>query len=152
MYVCSDCGRLYEDQPVVTERHGELDGNWCETLPDTCSCGGNIEEAVKCAVCDDWYAPDSLTEGVCRYCLHHELTAENVESFVGTFEIEKCTFETNAAREYVFTSDEVNEILMRELKECLHTKKIMPSRLEDAMNTYLQDAWAEYLSEKSKGE
>lgn len=149
MYVCTKCGKLSEEQPTRREYHREVPGDSYETFVDSCKCGGEIEKAVKCAVCDDWYDADSLTEGVCRYCLHHELTPENVESFVGTFEIEKCTFEINAALEYIFTSDEVNEILMRELKECLHTKKIMPSRLEDAMNTYLQDAWAEFLAERS---
>jgi hypothetical protein len=38
---------------------------------------------------------------------------------------------------------------MREFKECLQTKKIMPSRLEDAIKTYLNDAWAEFLTERS---
>lgn len=149
VFICEDCGKLYDEQPVIKERHGELDGNWCETLPDTCACGGNIEEAVHCAVCDDWCSTEELVEGVCRYCLHHELTAENVKNFVGTFEIEKCTFEINAALEFIFTSDEVNEILMRELNECLETKRKMPSRLEDAMNNELQDDWAEFLAERS---
>ncbi len=149
MYACSDCGRLYDEQPVRRERHGELDGDWCEKFVE-CTCGGAIEEAVKCKVCDDWHSEDELTEGVCRYCLHHELTAENVEVFVGTFEIEKCTFEINAALEHVFSSEEVNEILMRELKEVLHTKRMMPSRLEDSIKTYLQDNWAQFLAEKGE--
>jgi hypothetical protein len=149
MYVCLDCGKLYDEQPTIQERHGELDGNWYETLPDTCICGGNIEEAVQCKVCDDWYSEDDLVEGVCGYCLHRNLQACTVEEFIDTFEIEKCTFEINAALEHVFTSDEVNEILMREFKECLHKKRKLPSRLENAMNTYLQDTWAEFLTERS---
>ena len=146
MYVCLDCGAVYEEQPTRTERHGELDGNWYETFVE-CPCGGAIEKAVECAVCGEWYSNDDLTEGVCDYCMHRNLNANNVEAFADTFEVEKCSFEVNAILEHVFSSEEVNEILMREFKQMLHTKRMMPTRLEDSMKTYLQDDWANFLAE-----
>ena len=147
MYICPDCGKLFDEEPTAQESRDYGEGKCFETVSIPCACGTYPEEAKECAICGEWEVADELIEGVCEYCLHHELTATNVENFINTFEIDKCTFEVNAALEYVFTSDEVNAILMRELRECLHKRKMMPRRLEDAMKTYLQDTWAQFLKE-----
>lgn len=150
MYICTKCGALYteEEVPLYEMRHTELEGRYSETFIDDCPCGGTIEEAKHCVICDDYYDEDSLVNGVCPYCLNHYKTAEVVEGYVNDYDIETCIFEVNGAFQYIFTSEEVNEILMQVLKNYLHVNKIMPSRLEDAINTYLQDDWAEYLAER----
>lgn len=152
MYVCVKCGRLFtdEDVPTYKNKHTELEGNWYETFIDDCPCGGTLEEAKKCIVCGEYHCEDDFIEEVCLFCLNHHKTAANIEAYVNEFETEKCSFEINAAFEYIFSSEEVNEILMQVFKEYLYLKKILPSRFEDAINTYLQDDWAAYLAERSR--
>ena len=148
MYICENCGELYDELPIRKEYHGELEGNWYETFAE-CSCGGNIEKAYECKVCGEWFSEDIiLTEGVCDFCLHRELNAESIEEFIGTFEVEKCEFEINSAFGYIFSSEEVNEILMRELKKTLRIKHMKPLMLEDSINLYLRDDWARFLARK----
>lgn len=148
MYICPDCGKLYDALPTTEDIQPYGEGGCVELHEVPCSCGCYLEEAKQCAICDEWQVADELTEGVCEYCINREMTADNVEGFVETFETVNCSFDINAAFEYVFTSEEVNQILMRELREYLHIKKIMPPRFEEAIKTYLNDEWAKYLIEQ----
>lgn len=144
MYICADCGRLYDEMPTHTERH---DDYYSEPVNSGCYCGGDIEEAVRCSVCGEYHSADMLTEKVCDYCLHSNMKPKQLEGFIDGFETEKISFELNGILDYVFTSDEVNEILLRELKETLYNKKIMPPKLEHHIKNELQDDWAAFLAE-----
>ena len=75
---------------------------------------------------------------------------DTLTEFIDGYETEKITFELNGILDYVFTSDEVNEILLRELKNMLALNR-MPAVLENHIKTTLQDDWAAFLAEH-KGE
>lgn len=148
MFICTDCGRLYDEMPVHTEHH---DDYYSELVNSDCCCGGMIDEAKRCKVCGEYVTEDDIVEGVCEDCLHLEMKAKSVESFIDSYRIaERTYFNLNPIIEHVFTDDEVNEILLREIKNILNHKLMMPSRLEYAMKHDLQEDWAAFLA-KTKG-
>ena len=144
MFICTDCRRLYDNQPVFIE-----DG---KSYPDRCYCSGIIEEAKRCRVCGEYTTEDDIVDGVCEGCLHIEMKADTVERFIDHYTFtERTHFQLNPVIEHVFTDDEVNEILLREIKASLRLKNMMPTRLENAMKSDLQEDWAAFLA-KTKGE
>lgn len=149
MFICTDCGRLYDEMPIHTEHH---DDYYSEPVNSDCYCGGMVEEAKRCKVCGEYVTEDDIVEGVCEACLHLEMKAETVEAFIDSYRFtERTYFQLNPIIEHVFSDDEVNEILLREIKNTLNIKRMMPSRLENAMKNDLQEDWAAFLK-KTKGE
>lgn len=68
MFICEDCGRLYERVGCHMEEHGE-----CRS--DDCACGGVLVEAKECPVCGEYISKRGV--GICDNCLDEEMTVEN---------------------------------------------------------------------------
>ena len=151
MFICTDCKRLYDEQPFFTENYGH--GTPDREFPDRCRyCNGMIEEAKRCKVCGEYTTEDDITEGVCDACLYMEMKPDNVDAFLDHYTFtERTHFQLNPVIEHAFTDDEINWILLRELKNTLHLKHMMPTRLENALKSDLQDDWAQFLA-NTKGE
>lgn len=66
MYICGDCGKLFEEPKEWSQNHGEphLTERWCG-CPD---CGGGYEEAVYCPECEEHFDADDTTHGYCKKC------------------------------------------------------------------------------------
>ena len=107
MYKCKECGKVYESledarEEVETVEYGDRTYNerYC-----VCHCGGELEEVYKCKICGD------ITESkICEKCLTLEKCFEVGE------EHRQC-LELNGFVANMFTTSEIEEILMRELKE-----------------------------------
>lgn len=67
MFICGDCGKLFEEPKEWSQNHGEphLTERW-SGCPD---CGGGFEEAYHCKQCYNEFMKDDLTEGYCEECL-----------------------------------------------------------------------------------
>lgn len=61
MYICLECGEMFEDFTTWTEPHGEQ-------LCGCPYCKGAYEEAKECVVCGEYYLEEDLTNGVCEDC------------------------------------------------------------------------------------
>lgn len=53
MYVCLDCGCLFDDPEAYTESHG-LDSLPYETYSGCPKCAGAYVETVECDCCGEW--------------------------------------------------------------------------------------------------
>ena len=61
MYICLECGEVFESCSEWAEPHGE----------DMCGCpycGGAFEIAMKCNICGKYHLEDDLINGICEDC------------------------------------------------------------------------------------
>lgn len=122
-YKCNDCGHVFEDGEfaVKSEYMGECFGfPTYDTFLYCPSCGGDgWETAGHCAKCRGVFLEDELTEGLCAECLN-EIAMEY------KYDIAKCYALSQASGEKesvsidsflacMFTTDQINEVLYREL-------------------------------------
>ena len=107
MYKCKECGKVYESLEDAREERESIeygDKTYYETNC-YCHCGGELEEVYKCKICGE------ITESeICEKCLTLEKCFEVGE------EHRQC-LELNGFVANMFTTSEIEEILMRELKE-----------------------------------
>lgn len=122
-YKCNDCGHIFEDGEfyVQSEYMGECWGAPAYKDFSYCpSCGGDgWEEAESCSRCNGVFLEDELTDGICDECLN-----EIAMSY--KYDIAKCyAFSQKECFKYpveidcflscMFTPEEINEVLYREL-------------------------------------
>ena len=69
MYICRDCGEIFSKPETYTENHPYGMGYASETFGCCPCCGGDYEEAVKCADCGEYFSDDELIDGMCEHCL-----------------------------------------------------------------------------------
>lgn len=71
MYICRDCGEIFSEPETYTENHPYGMGYASETFGCCPCCGGDYEEAVKCADCEEYFLQDDLNNGMCEYCVNN---------------------------------------------------------------------------------
>jgi hypothetical protein len=67
MFVCIDCGLLFEDPKHYTETHG-LDTPPYEEWNGCPLCAGAYTTAYRCDGCDQWITEKYVKIGADRYC------------------------------------------------------------------------------------
>ena len=78
MFICNECGEVFEEAKVIEERHPYGEGYATEEWFVCPHCGdSHIEEAKKCSRCDEYVADSETTLGeglqpLCRLC-HEKL-------------------------------------------------------------------------------
>ena len=79
MYLCLDCGRLFEEPKRYVETHG-LDSPPYEMSKGCPDCGGAYVETMECCMCDEWITGEyiELADGsaVCEECYMKKDIAE----------------------------------------------------------------------------
>ena len=108
MFICDKCGKQVESLIKKTE-YIQMDGYSYpvqEVEIDSCSCGGEYQEAIKCPICGEWFVED--VHDCCEKCFNENLTKEIC---VG---IGYSSFDINDFFKFVFSDTEINEILERE--------------------------------------
>ena len=67
MYICNDCGAVFEEPKIIEEHHPYGMGYATEYWA-VCSCCGDtdIQEAEECCRCGEYVA--ELHEGMCDIC------------------------------------------------------------------------------------
>lgn len=128
MYICLDCENVF-DEANETKYYDKVDGNSAMSgyvTEYSCpSCGSEyFEEAVECEFCGEWTVTEDLHEGICENCISEKAT---VEIAVKYGETEKQTIELNGLLAYAFSDEQINEILLRELKEAA---RIYPQKIK----------------------
>jgi hypothetical protein len=145
MYICEDCGIVVEELETLRQSHPYGEG-WAteEYFNTTCPhCRGELVEAKICPVCETVYI-NSETEEICSNCIEDAMTFENAKEMG---EESKSTIEVNGFWGFVFTEEEINEILEREFKGMLdYTQK------EYVKEYCLEDKWyfSNYIKEKKE--
>ena len=71
MYLCIDCGALFEEPRRIIETHG-LDTPPYEVWNVCPECGGGYVETMRCNICDEWITGDYIElddySVVCECC------------------------------------------------------------------------------------
>ena len=80
MFVCIECGRLFEEPQYWEEKHG-LNSPPYEQMSGCQFCGGAYAETFRCDCCGDWITGDYIkTDDGERYCtncvFHYEIGEE----------------------------------------------------------------------------
>lgn len=148
MLKCNYCGRVIEDDELRTHREymGECHGTPAyDTFQDSCSCGGDFEEAHQCNGCGEWFLDYELTKGYCEDCLEEEMTFENAIEYGAKYEE---SVAINGFLASCFDRSEIEEILLKDLTQA---KELIPSRINEYVKTYCKDGldyFAEWLEEQ----
>lgn len=146
MLKCLECGHLFEvgEEKTYTEYMGECHGaSAYETFKVCPVCGGDFEETKACAICGAEHFEDDLQGGVCADCLT-DVTLDDCLAVNGN---EREPININSVLVTLFSRSEIEEILMREIREAMKFKKIS---LDNFIN--IDKSWfAEELAKVRKG-
>ena len=118
MYKCLECGHIFEDSEQSTwqESRGEF---WGQPVSETMSgcprCHGDYEKTKSCVECGSEQLEDDLYGGMCKECL--EPYVNDFDTCLKLGEVQKESIEINSLLVTMFTASEIEEILVRELKE-----------------------------------
>ena len=118
MYKCLECGNIFEDgeQSTWQEARGEF---WGQPVSETMSgcprCHGYYEETTPCVECGSEQLDDDLYGGMCKECL--DPYVNDFDTCLKLGEVQKESIEINSLLVTMFTTSEIEEILIRELKE-----------------------------------
>lgn len=117
MLKCLECGWLFpKGEEDRWEESGEFWGQpVSETVTGCPSCGGAYEETTPCVECGKEHLADDLYGGMCKKCL--EPYVNDFDACLKLGEMQKENIEVNALLLTMFTTSEIEEILIRELKK-----------------------------------
>ena len=115
MWICNECGTVFENPHEYYEHDTGYHGADCPL------CGSDdIDEAERCAECDEWVNEKNLVNGLCPACI--EKHANDYETVKAYGEDRKAAVEINGFLAWAFTPAEIEEILERELKNSGNAK------------------------------
>ena len=73
MYICNDCGALFEEPVTCNEKHPCGEGYAYELIAVCPSCAGSFGKAVKCTNCGCFHGEEKLNDGMCTDCMDEML-------------------------------------------------------------------------------
>ena len=117
MFICKDCGSLFENPDHMEENVGEYCGQPAFQTIDICpNCHcDEIDEARMCEICGEWISEDDMECDVCYDCMNeHKYDFDYCEKLCGD---ETEPVEINALYASLLTPRQINLILRRELKK-----------------------------------
>lgn len=107
-YQCEDCGEIFcaEDVRVIKDGGGDKGEDW-NVCPH---CGSDcLEKVAQCDDCGKYVDPAELVGGKCPDCVANEAEkVDQVKQYGAAFPAE---VEINGLFAYVYSSDEINELL-----------------------------------------
>lgn len=127
MFKCKDCGLTYEEMEDAKEE-SEIINYGDRTYTEhyyVCRCGGGLEEVHKCKFCDNLVEE---REEVCESCL-------TMEKCVEIGEEHKQCLELNGFIASSFETSEIEEILLKVLKEAEELKKFGKSDFKEYLES-----------------
>lgn len=112
VYICKNCGEIFEEPKIVKESRGEF---WGHPAFEDCyyspCCGCDYDEAIECNICGEWYSEDDLCMGVCSKCIddyrHNFKICHDI-----SFEDEKRDVKINALVATLLDEGDINQILV----------------------------------------
>lgn len=84
MYICKDCGCVFDEAYSYEERHPYGDTYASEYFSCCPACGGDYDEAVRCADCGEWVSEEELHSELCEECFL-ERRKEIANAIMGLF-------------------------------------------------------------------
>jgi methionyl-tRNA synthetase len=73
MYVCPNCGCVFESPKLYSDFQGEVFGAPSyETYTGCPNCGSGYDEAIQCEICGECYPENQIYRGYCEKCANKE--------------------------------------------------------------------------------
>jgi hypothetical protein len=69
MFICLECGNVFEDAKDYEERHPYGEGYASEHFSCCPYCGGDYEDAISCDECGEYFPSEELVDGWCPHCI-----------------------------------------------------------------------------------
>lgn len=127
---CNDCGGIFDEPMKVRERHIEVEGYAYETFVICPYCGsGGIEETAACIICGE--EQDDI---ICPSCVDKVSTDETVLKYSKS---ESEDVKLGAIFTYHFTAEQIEEILLKEMKESGKWNELKVDFLKSDYGDYL---------------
>lgn len=129
MYICTECGEVFDNISWWIEPHGE-------ELCGCPYCGGAAQKAKKCGVCGLYYLEEELNGGVCDECID-----EYRRDFNSCYELsigETTELKINSLLASLFEVSDIEQIL----------KEFIRDRWQDADCSPFIDEDKEWFGEK----
>lgn len=147
-YKCLECGHIFErgEEKYWRESYGE----------EMCGCplcGGSFEETRKCAVCGGEFLREELNGykyEVCEDC--QDEYKYNVDVCYRIGDTNKESIEINSLLATLFSVDEIEAVLYRELKEAQKIKPIDCKSFLDIDRDWFVDEMVEEVRKNENGE
>ena len=133
MYICEDCGHVFETPEKFAEAHGEH----YEGCPE---CGSSFAVADECKDCGEYFSIHDLNGGICEDCLRGRVNEYkyNPKACYCVAKGETESVELNSFLTCMFTVEQIEEILMQTL---LNDEKIRP--VDCTAFVYADRTWIE---------
>ena len=132
MYICEDCGKIYENNEVEYNPNEGLNGDYPDVFNtiyvENCDCGGALVEAKECHCCGEWISANGYD--YCKDCLEEHKNLDTMLEIGADWEnnISLNGFLTSA-----FTKEDIEQILIDALKNGEKEK------LVKAINKYCEE-------------
>lgn len=142
---CVDCGHVfdYEDRAIVEEHR--FDDGFTEAFAHCPKCGGDFDAGISCDRCGEIFTPDEMEGTLCRECL--ESYSYDVDTCVEAGEYLTLTVELNGLLASLFTPQQVNTLLLRELREA---QRITPIDCSAFLKFYAEEFGEVVFRKKGK--
>lgn len=117
-YICLDCGNIFEEGQQITfqENLGERFGEPIYKKFSGCpKCGGEYEEATRCAICDSKHLEEDLNGGVCDKCIDKYKNDIDMCFKIGTGDTD--AVKINCFLSAMFDKEEIESLLFEEVKK-----------------------------------
>ena len=142
---CTDCGHVFDyDDRAIVEEH-RFDDGFTESYAYCPKCGGDFDEGISCDRCGEIFTPNEMEGTLCRECLESYLY--DVDTCVEAGEYLTLTVELNGLLASLFTSQQINTILLRELREA---QRITPIDCSAFLKFYAEEFGETVFRNKGK--
>lgn len=151
-YICDDCGHIFEEgeQKRRKESRGEFWGSKSYEYVSVCPiCGGSYSEAEVCEICGSAHTEEDLHGGVCDECIDKYRYNPDVLYKVG--ENDTANVEINSFLATIFTAQEINEILHREMKTIAKYAMVSGNDFIDSDVDWFGEMLAKEVNNNEKG-
>ena len=139
MWICNDCGAVFENPREYYELDTGYHGADCP------HCGSDdIDEAKRCAECDEWVNENTIVNGLCPACIvKHANDYETVKAYGAD---RKEAVEINGFLTWAYSPEEIEEVLYRDLRKT-ETLKTIYAKMFATDDT---DDFTNWLNERSE--
>lgn len=153
-YICLNCGHIFEEgeQAHWIESRGEFWGHACSESMSGCPlCHGEYEESKPCEICGSEHLEEDLNNGICDECINKYQYDVDVCYKIGSNDTD--TVDLNCFLASMFDKEEIEQILLKELKEAQKYKKIDCKKFIEQDRSWFGERLAEEVkkNENAKG-
>lgn len=121
-YICLHCGHHFTEEEIDAKYYDYATGTYDSEECPNCD-SEDFEEAEHCDECDEWFPVGTCANGICESCMEkHASDFDIVKRYGDSLKEER---KINGFFSWMFTDDEIDEILEREARSSLFIQEYM---------------------------